>query len=64
MLRDWKEMGIKLDPDSGVGDDYAEFYTPNREVAIKAGFVCEYEDGRKFLETRSGKKYLPVNDLS
>ena len=52
MFRRWKEAGIKLDLDSGIGDDYADFYTEDKEVAIREGFVCVYEDGREFLPTR------------
>ena len=34
MFKEWKEMGVKLDPDSSTGDDYAEFYTDDMDVAI------------------------------
>ncbi len=54
MFRKWKETGIKLDLDSGIGDDYADFYTDDKEVAIREGFVCVDEDGRELLELRSG----------
>ena len=54
-FRRWKKAGIKLDPDWGVGDDYADFYTEDKEIAIREGFVCIYDDGREFLPTRSGK---------
>ena len=53
-FRRWKKAGIKLDTDSGIGDDYADFYTEDKEVAIREGFVSKYEDGREFLPTRSG----------
>ncbi len=39
MFKEWKEMGINLGPDSSTGDDYAEFYTDDMDVAIKAGFT-------------------------
>ncbi|MFX0037563.1 MAG: hypothetical protein ACFE9I_18230 [Candidatus Hermodarchaeota archaeon] len=54
MFRRWKEAGIKLDLDSGFGDDYADFYTDDKEVAIREGSACLDEDGRELLELRSG----------
>ncbi len=56
MFRRWKKAGIKLDSNSGIGDDYADFYTEDKEVAIREDFACKYEDGREFLPTRSGNE--------
>ena len=38
-FRQWKEWGIKLYDDGGVGDDYATFITDDMDVAIKAEFT-------------------------
>lgn len=38
MFRDWKELGIELDPDSGIDDDYAVFVTSDEEIAQREGF--------------------------
>ena len=43
-FREWKEWGIQLHDDGGVGDDYAIFITDNMEVAIKAGFIVYIGD--------------------
>jgi hypothetical protein len=40
MLKRWREQGVQLDPD-GVEDDYAVFYTEDREVARKLEFEME-----------------------
>ncbi|MFX1276017.1 MAG: hypothetical protein ACFFBP_15270 [Promethearchaeota archaeon] len=58
-MRNWKKLGIKLDPESGIGDDYAEFFTSNKDVAIKANFIYFDSKGNKFLQTRSGKE-VPI----
>jgi len=43
-LKRWKVQGIKLQIDTGIRDDYAEFYTFNEEVAKKEGFrKCDPE---------------------
>ncbi|MFX1276071.1 MAG: hypothetical protein ACFFBP_01650 [Promethearchaeota archaeon] len=55
-MREWKRLGIQLDPCSGIDDDYAEFYTINKEAAIKAGFIYCNSKGDKLLLTRSGKE--------
>ena len=52
-MRKWKELGIKLEINSAIEDDYAEFYTHDKDIAIKAGFIYEDKDGSGFLETRS-----------
>lgn len=58
IFKEWKEMGIKLNPDSGIGDDYAEFYTDNMDVAIKAHFTFYIGDDRtkEYLETDTGEE--------
>lgn len=38
LFRMWKEKGIILDDDSGIDDDYATFYTFNKEVAEELQF--------------------------
>lgn len=55
-MREWKELGIKLDPESGIGNDYAEFYTRDREVAIKMKFAYRDEKGNEFLESNKGER--------
>jgi hypothetical protein len=55
MFKKWKQMGIKLLNDRGVQDDYARFFTHDKEVAIKANFIFEMQ-GKKFLEKQSGKR--------
>ncbi len=39
MFKEWKAMGIKLYPGCPTGEDYAEFYTEDMDVAIKANFM-------------------------
>ena len=56
-FRQWKEWGIELCDDGGIGDDYATFITDNMDVAIQAGFTAyigEDED-TEYLETLSGR---------
>ena len=57
-FKDWKEMGIKLDLESSTGDDYAEFYTEDMDVAIKAGFTVYIGDDKttKYLITDTGEE--------
>jgi len=38
MFKMWKKKGIKLDPNSGIGDDYATFYTYDSKVAREEEF--------------------------
>lgn len=38
MFKAWKEAGVELDPESGVGDDYAQFFTTDPRVAKEFGF--------------------------
>lgn len=58
MFKEWKEMGIRLDPDSSTGDDYAEFYTDDMDVAIKASFTFYMGDDEttKYLVTDMGEQ--------
>jgi len=58
MFKEWKEWGIKLYPDSSTGDDYAEFYTEDMEVAIKANFMFTTgdDDETAYLLTHHGKE--------
>ena len=58
MLKEWKEMEIKLDPDSSIGDDYAEFYTNDMDAAIKAGFTVYIDDEEttEYLVTAAGER--------
>ncbi|NHJ19523.1 MAG: hypothetical protein EAX91_01175 [Candidatus Lokiarchaeota archaeon] len=55
-FRRWKELGIKLYTDRGIGDDYASFITDDMDIAIKAGFTFYMGDDRKreYLELLSG----------
>jgi len=64
MFTEWKEMGIKLHPDSSTGDDYAEFYTEDMDVAIKAGFTVTMGDDEdtKYLITDTGKEVKISNE--
>ncbi|TKJ23929.1 MAG: hypothetical protein CEE43_01835 [Promethearchaeota archaeon Loki_b32] len=57
-FRQWKEWGIKLNDNNGVGDDYATFITDDMDVAIKAGFMVFIGDDREieYLITLSGKE--------
>ncbi len=58
MFKEWKEMGITLNPDSGIGDDYAEFYTDDMDMAIKAQFTFYSGDDKttEYLETDTGEQ--------
>jgi len=57
-FQEWKEMGIKLDPESSMGDDYADFYTEDMDVAIKAGFTVHFDDDKTtaYLITDTGRE--------
>ena len=54
----WKEMGIELDPESSTVDDYAEFYTEDMDVAIKAGFTVHIDNDKttEYLLTDDGEE--------
>jgi len=58
MFKEWKEMGIKLYPGCSTGDDYAEFYTEDMDVAIKAHFTVNIGDDRTtpYLITDNGEE--------
>ena len=58
MFKEWKEMGVKLYPDCSTGDDYAEFYTEDMDVAIKANFTVTIGDDEDtvYLITDTGKE--------
>jgi tetratricopeptide (TPR) repeat protein len=58
MFKQWKEMGIELYPESSTEDDYAEFYTEDMDVAIKAHFTVTMGDHSEtvYLITDRGKK--------
>jgi len=58
MFREWKDMGIELSPDCSTGDDYAEFYTEDMDVAIKANFTVTIgdDDETVYLLTDTGKE--------
>ena len=58
MFREWKEMGIKLNPESDIGGDYAEFYTDDMDMAIKAQFTFYLDDDEstEYLETDTGEE--------
>lgn len=57
-FRKWKEWGITLNDDGGVGDDYATFITDDMDVAIKAGFTFYMGEDKEteYLETLEGKE--------
>lgn len=57
-FRQWKELGITLENDSGVGNDYATFITDNMDVEIKANFTFNMGDDREtqYLERLSGEE--------
>jgi hypothetical protein len=42
-LKEWKNLGIELHQDSGIMDDYAEFFTFDEDVAKRLGF-SKYEE--------------------
>ena len=44
-FKQWKEWGIELLDDGGIGDDYATFATDKMDVAIKAGYSITFSDG-------------------
>ena len=56
--KEWKKMGIKLDPESDTGSDYAEFYTDDMDVAIKAGFTVyiSEDESTEYLLTEIGEE--------
>jgi len=65
-FREWKDWGIQLHDDGGVGDDYATFITDNMDIAVKAGFTVYIGDDREneYLETLSGEEIkVPKNKL-
>jgi len=67
IFKKWKEMGIKLSNDSGIGDDYARFYTSNIDVALKANFVFQFSGDKEnyYLDTLSGDFFkVPEDKLS
>lgn len=57
-FRTWKEWGITLNNDGGIGDDYATFITDDMDAAIKAGFTFYMGEDREteYLETLEGKE--------
>ena len=62
----WIEMGIKLHPDSSTGEDYAEFYMEDVNMAIKAGFTVgkDGDKGTVYLLTQFGEGLeVPKNRL-
>ena len=66
MFKEWKEMGIKLYPGCSTGDDYAEFYTEDMDVAIKAHFTVYIDDDitTEYLLTDTGKEVrVPKENL-
>lgn len=44
MMKRWKALGIELNTESNIGDDYAMFYTNDKHVAEAEGFQVEDED--------------------
>jgi hypothetical protein len=38
MFKEWKSKGVKLDPESDVGGDYASFYVEDKTVADELEF--------------------------
>jgi len=42
-LREWKALGIKLDLESNIDDDYAVFITSDEKIAQQEGFE-QYSD--------------------
>ena len=54
-FREWKDLGIKLEDDGGVSDDYATFIVDDMDVAIQAGFTYHHIKDRK-------KQYLITID--
>ena len=61
-FKQWKEWGIKLDPYSSTEDDYAEFYTHDMDVAIKANFMITLlgDDENMYLLKDTGKEVKEV----
>ena len=39
MLKLWKVKNVQLDPESGISDDYAEFFTTDANIAEELGFT-------------------------
>jgi len=58
MFKEWKEMGINLHPGSSTGNDYAEFYTDDMDMAIKARFTAYIgeDETTKYLLTDTGEE--------
>jgi hypothetical protein len=56
-FRQWKQWGITLYDDGGVGDDYTSFITDDIDVAIKANFnfYIGEDHETEYLETISGE---------
>lgn len=43
-LKEMRDAGVKLDPDSGVEEDYADFVVEDAAVAERFGFDEEYDE--------------------
>lgn len=58
MFKEWKVMGIKLYPGCSTGDDYAEFFTEDMDVAIKARFTVTIgeDETTPYLITDKGEE--------
>ncbi len=58
MFSEWKDKGIKLCDNGGISDDYAHFYTDDKDVAIEAGFTYTNlnDENTKYLRTYSGEE--------
>ena len=58
MISSSQEIGIQLSSDGSVRDDYAEFYTEDMDVAIKAGFTITIGEDREkvYLLTDRGEE--------
>lgn len=51
MFKEWRDKGVLLDLESGIGDDYATFYTDNKDLADELGFEeWEYEEDEFYEE--------------
>ena len=63
-FQQWKEWGITLEDDSGIGDDYATFITDDMDVAIKAGFTVYLGGDREteYLITLAGEEIKVPKD--
>ena len=44
MFARWKKLGIQLDSESGISDDYATFYIEDEKIAKQEGFELPFED--------------------